>query len=64
MLFLQSNDKCPKFDGICYASIHMPHAVNIVIPAKYETEEPPMDGHSKYVKSLLEELREPYQYDK
>lgn len=64
MLFLQSNDKCPKFDGICYTSTHLPHAVNIVIPAKYEKEEPQMNGHSKYVKSLLEEVREPYQYDK
>ena len=64
MLFLQSNDKCPRFDGICYTSMQTPSAVNIVIPAKYEKEEPPMSGHSKYVKSLLQEVRKPYQYSK
>lgn len=64
MLFLQSNDKCPRFDGICYTSMQTPSAVNIVIPAKYENEEPPMSGHSKYVKSLLQEVRKPYQYSK
>ena len=64
MLFLQSNDKCPKFDGICYTSMQEPDAINIVIPAKYEEEEPPMKGHSKYVKSLLEEVRKPYQLSK
>ena len=64
MLFLQSNDKCPRFDGICYTSMQVPDAVNIVIPAKYEEEEPPMKGHSKYVKSLLDEIRKPYQYSK
>lgn len=64
MLFLQSNDKCPKFDGICYTSMQVTDAVNIVIPAKYEEEEPPMKGHSKYVKSLLGEVRKPYQYSK
>lgn len=64
MLFLQSNDKCPKFDGICYTSMQIPDAVNIVIPAKYEEEEPPMKGHSKYVKSLLEDVRIPYKYNK
>jgi hypothetical protein len=64
MLFLQSNDKCPRFDGICYTSMQTPSAVNIVIPAKYEKEEPPMSGHSKYVKSLLQEVRNPYQYSK
>ena len=64
MLFLQSNDKCPRFDGICYTSMQTPSAVNIVIPAKYEKEEPPMSGHSQYVKSLLQEVRKPYQYSK
>ena len=64
MLFLQSNDKCPRFDGICYTSMQTPSAVNIVIPAKYEKEEPPMSGHSKYVKSLLQKVRKPYQYSK
>ena len=64
MLFLQSNDKCPRFDGICYTSMQVPDAINIVIPAKYEDEEPPMNGHSKYVKSLLEDVRKPYKYNK
>lgn len=64
MLFLQSNDKCPKFDGICYTSMQVPDAINIGIPAKYEEEEPPMKGHSEYVKSLLEEVRKPYRYNR
>ena len=60
MLFLQSNDKCPRFDGIMYTSMYVPSAVNIVIPAKYTDKEPPEIGHSKYVKSLLEERNSPY----
>ena len=60
MLFLQSNDKCPRFDGIIYTSMHVSNSVNIVIPAKYTDKEPPEIGHSKYVKSLLEEKNSPY----
>lgn len=64
MLFMQTNDKCPRFDGIGYSSMHIPHAINIVIPAKYEAKEPPVDGHSKYVTTLLMEVGKPYQYRK
>lgn len=60
MLFLQSNDKCPRFDGIIYTSMHVPNSVNIVIPAKYKDKEPLENGHSEYVKSLLKEIKCPY----
>jgi hypothetical protein len=63
MLFLQSNDKCPRFDGIMYTSMHISNAINIVIPAKYEEKEPPMAGHSKYVTSLLVEIGKPFKID-
>lgn len=60
MLFLQSNDKCPRFDGIMYTSIHVPRSVNIVIPTKYRDKEPLENGHSEYVKSLFDEIKCPY----
>lgn len=60
MLFIQPNNKCPRFDGIKYTSMHIPDSINIVILAKYSSEIPPKDGYSKHIKSLLEAIKEPY----
>ena len=58
-LFFQSlffnigNDDNVYFDGIIYSSMEDRNEYNIVIPAKYDTNEPPEKGYSEFVRQLI-----------
>ena len=53
LLFYKKHDKMPFFDGIIFTSTKDSHEFNIVIPAKYDDENPPKSGHSEYIKDIL-----------
>lgn len=43
----------PNFNGISYNSMEAENATNIVIPAKYSGDIPPLNGYSTYIKSMF-----------
>ncbi len=59
ILFLNNNDVLPHFDGICYSSMKDLRYLNIVIPARYKSKEPPTSGISEYIQALVKEKGSP-----
>ena len=56
VLFYDSSDGFPKFDGICYSSTKALSGVNYVIPATYKQSEPPTEGTSTDVRDKIKEI--------
>ena len=54
--FFGKYEEFPAFDGICYTSMKDRKALNYVIPAKYNNEEPPLEGISDFIQSVVDEI--------
>ena len=55
VLFLSEHDNFQNFDGICYTSMKDGSCLNFVIPAKYQSNIPPVEGLSDFIESIIEE---------